>query len=173
MTTAWHLARRFVETLGPAEPRPDEEAFAAATLLPGEVALWRRMSAPDRRHALSVARRVRAKGTPYGRQREVLAAALLHDVGKVEAGMGAWARVAATLTSHALGPGRVAGWSGRPGLAGRMGRYVSHGPIGAVLLTGAGSDPLTIGWAAQHHLDPARWDVPAEVGALLKAADDD
>ncbi|MBO0714648.1 MAG: HD domain-containing protein [Acidimicrobiales bacterium] len=173
MRTAWHLARRFVQSLGPAEPRPDEEAFAAAVLLPGEAALWRRMGAPDRRHALSVARRVQARGAPYGSRREVLAAALLHDVGKVEVEMGTWARVAATLTSHALGPGRVAGWSGRPGLAGRMGRYVSHGRIGAVLLTGAGSDPLTVAWAAQHHLDPDRWDVPREVGALLKAADDD
>lgn len=173
MRTAWHLARRFVETLGAAEPRPDEEAFAAAVLLPGEVALWRRMGAPDRRHALSVARRVRAGGTPYGTQREVLAAALLHDVGKVEAGLGAWARVAATLSAAALGDRRVGGWSSRPGLAGRMGRYVSHPRIGAVLLTGAGSDPLTVAWAAEHHRDPARWDVPPEVGALLKAADDD
>jgi hypothetical protein len=54
-----------------------------------------------------------------------------------------------------------------------MGRYVSHDRIGAVLLAGAGSDPLTVAWAAQHHLEPARWDVPPEVGVLLKAADDD
>jgi HD domain len=173
MSTAWHLARRFVETLGPAEPRPDEEAFAATILSPGEAALWRRMSAADRRHALAVAGRVRAGGEPYGTRREVLAAALLHDVGKVEAEVGVWARVAATVTSLVLGRRRVAGWSGRPGLLGRMGRYVSHPGIGATLLSGAGSDPLTVAWAAQHHLDPARWDVPQEVGALLKAADDD
>jgi hypothetical protein len=173
MRTTWHLTRRFVETLGSAEPRPDEEAFAATVLLPGEADLWRRMSAPDRRHALAVAGRVRADDEPLGTRREVLAAALLHDVGKVEAGVGVWARVAATLASRVLGHRRVAGWSGRSGLAGRMGRYVSHDRIGAVLLAGAGSDPLTVAWAAQHHLEPGRWDVPPEVGALLKAADDD
>lgn len=171
--TVWHLTRRFVETFGPAEPRPDEESFVAGVLSPGEATLWGRMSAADRRHAVAVARRVRAQGTEVSARRDVLAAALLHDVGKADAEAGVWARVAATTVAVALGRRRVAGWAGREGLAGHMGRYVAHDRIGAVLLAGVGSDPLTIAWAAQHHLDPRRWEVPPEVGTMLKAADDD
>jgi len=37
----------------------------------------------------------------------------------------------------------------------------------------AGSDPLTVTWAREHHLPADRWTVPAAVGAALKAADDD
>jgi hypothetical protein len=169
---AWHLARRFVETLGRSEPRPDEESFARGVLLPGEGEAWRRMSPADRRHAIAVAKRVRASADPAGRRREVLAAALLHDAGKAEAGAGVGSRVTATLAAVALGRPRVASWASRPGWTGRLGRYVSHDRIGAVLLAEAGSDPLVVSWAAQHHLDSACWDVPAEIGALLKAADD-
>jgi hypothetical protein len=43
----------------------------------------------------------------------------------------------------------------------------------AALLAGAGARPLVITWAGEHHLPPERWTVPPEVGAALKAADDD
>ena len=56
-------------------------------MTPGEAGLWRRMSAADRRHAVVVARRADATlGTAA--TREVLAAALLHDVGKIDSGLG-------------------------------------------------------------------------------------
>jgi hypothetical protein len=97
----------------------------------------------------------------------VVAAALLHDVGKVEAGLGTFARVGATLLGGALGRERL---SHRPG---RVGRYLRHDVLGADLLAAAGSDPLTRTWAREHHLPPARWTVDPEVGAALKAADDD
>ena len=45
----------------------------------------RRMSGPDRRHSVGVARRVAAGARRRGRPRPVLAAALLHDVGKIDA----------------------------------------------------------------------------------------
>ena len=37
----------------------------------------------------------------------------------------------------------------------------------------AGSAPLTVAWAREHHLPPEEWTVPLEVGEVLKAADDD
>jgi hypothetical protein len=115
------------------------------------------MSGPDRRHAVGVARAVPAP---------LAAAALLHDVGKVEAGLGTLARVPATLVGLVARERVVRG-------NGRIARYLRHDALGADLLAAAGADPLTVAWAREHHLPPARWTVPADAGAALKAADDD
>ena len=125
-------------------------------LLPGELDLWERMSKADQRHAAGVARRVAESHT----DRPVLAAALLHDSGKVVSGLGTFGRVAATLV-------------GRRRAKGRFALYLRHDALGAELLERAGSDPLTVAWAREHHLPPERWTVPNDIGAALKAADDD
>ncbi len=121
------------------------------------------MSGSDRRHAVGVARDVVAILGP-GTERPVLAAALLHDVGKVEAGLGTLARVPATILG--LLGGRIR-WRGR------LGAYLRHDQIGAELLRAASSDPLTVAWAAEHHLPAPRWTVPTHVAQALKAADGD
>lgn len=136
-------------------------------LLPGEVALWVAMSGPDRRHAHAVASAVEDALRPGECPRDVAAAALLHDVGKVEAGFGTLARVPATVV------GLVAGRAGAVRWPGRLGTYLRHDAVGARLLRDAGADPLTVAWAAEHHLPPDRWTVPEEVGSALKAADGD
>jgi hypothetical protein len=166
MTTAGHLVRRFLGSLKPGGPPPADEAWARDALLAGERPLWDRMSAPDRRHAVAVARRAEAALGPRA-TRPVVAAALLHDVGKVESGLGTFARVGATLVAAVVGRKRLARRSGR------LGRYVRHDAIGADLLTAAGSDALTRTWAREHHLPKADWTVDLQVGAALKAADDD
>jgi HD domain len=166
MTIAGHLVRRFVGSLKPGGPTPADEAWARDALLAGERLLWDRMSGADRRHAVGVARRAEA-ALGSRATRPVVAAALLHDVGKVEAGLGTFARVGATV---------LAGLAGRERLArrrGRLGRYLRHDVVGAELLAAAGSDPLTRTWAREHHLAQARWTVDPAVGAALKAADDD
>ncbi len=163
---AQHLARRFVGSLSRRPPAPADEAWVRARLLPGERELWARLGPADRRHAIGVARRV-VDGLGPAAERPVVAAALLHDVGKLDAGLGTFGRVGATL--WALVRGRAGAAAGE----GRVGRYLRHDVIGAELLKAAGSDPLTVAWAAQHHLPPARWTVPVAVGATLKAADDD
>lgn len=163
---ALHLARRFVGALDPRGPAPADEAWAVGLLGAGERALWGRMSGPDRRHAVGVARDVQRRLAPSAASPPVLAAALLHDVGKVDAGLGTIARVPAT----------VAGLVARERIAagdGRVARYLRHDLIGADLLAAAGADRLTIAWAREHHLAPERWTLPPEVAAALKAADDD
>ena len=125
-------------------------------LLPGELDVWERLSKPDQRHAVGVARRVAETHT----DRPVLAAALLHDSGKVVSGLGTFGRVAATLL-------------GRRRAKGRFDLYLRHDVLGAEILERAGSDPLTVAWAGEHHLPPERWTVPMDIGAALKAADDD
>jgi HD domain len=167
-----HLVRRFFGSLRPGGPPPADDAWAVGRMTPGEAGLWRRMSAADRRHAVVVARRVDATLGPAA-TRPVLAAALLHDVGKIESGFGPVRRAAATVAGMVGGHEAARRWRSRPGLVGRVGRYLCHDEIGAGMLAEAGGDALTIAWAREHHLPPERWTVATEVGAVLKAADDD
>lgn len=168
-----HLVRRFLGSLRPGGPSAADEAWVAGALAPTEAALWQRMSAADRRHAVGVARAVTAALGPEA-VRSVRAAALLHDVGKIEARLGPVRRAAVTVAAMIVGRDVAADrWSGRGGLVGRAGAYLRHDEIGAALLTEACSDPLTVAWAREHHMPTDRWTVPADIGAVLKAADDD
>ena len=97
-------------------------------------------------------------------ERAVMAAALLHDIGKLGSGFGPFGRAAATVI------GKV---QGRTRAHGRVGAYLRHDELGAAMLREGGSAPLTIAWAAEHHRSPAQWSVPADVGRALKDADDD
>jgi hypothetical protein len=123
------------------------------------------MSGADRRHAVGVARRVCAALGGDDVPAPVAAAALLHDVGKLASGLGTCGRVGATVVAVA-GRERVSSWSGP------VGRYVRHPELGAALLEEAGSDPLTVAWAREHHSPSSAWTVPAGIAHVLKAADD-
>jgi hypothetical protein len=178
-----HLAGRFFHALAPVGPKRADSEWAEEHLLPSERSLWRRMSGPDRRHAVGVARRTVAEldgPDAPGPGRDVVAAALLHDVGKVEAKLGTWARAGVTFAAMATGRDQLVSWSGAAGPPAqraswrqRVGLYLSHDRVGADLLSAAGSDPLTVAWAGDHHKPPERWGVDARLGAALKIADDD
>ncbi len=167
-----HLVRRFFGSLSPRPLAPADDRWARGQLTAGEERLWDRLSAPDRKHAAGVAREAHRLLGPDA-TRPVLAAALLHDVGKLDSGLGTFGRVAATVVVAVLGRPRVTGWSDAPGLRGRFGRYASHPQRGAGLLAEAGADPLTVRWAAEHHRPEHDWSVPAYVGRALHDADDD
>ena len=172
MASASHLVRRFAGSLRPGGPGSHAEAWVEARLLPAEHALWRRMSGPDRRHAVGVAERVeRALG--HQATRPVLAAALLHDVGKIESGLSTYGRVIATLSAKVAGAGMASTWRKQRGFARRVGLYLHHDQLGGDLLELAGSDPLTVAWTREHHRPEAEWTVDPDLGAALKAADDD
>jgi hypothetical protein len=169
-----HLVRRFGATLVPIGPRRGDRDWIAEVLGEDELVLFRRMRPADRRHAATVARRVEV-ALGHEADGPVLAAALLHDVGKVEARLGAYGRVAATLSGMAVGgdPDVIRAWTRTRGLTRRIGLYLQHPRLGGDLLALAGADPLTVAWAREHHLPPDRWTVPAHLGEVLKAADDD
>ncbi|MGI8757211.1 MAG: hypothetical protein ACR2MB_15425 [Acidimicrobiales bacterium] len=172
MAKAAHLVKRFLGSAVPLGPAVRDQDWAKAQLLPGEVEVWQKMSAQDRRHAAGVARRVqRSIGTEGGRP--VLAAALLHDCGKTVSGIGTYGRVVATLSAKVAGHDVAMAWSETRGFTRRVGLYLEHPRLGAELLGIAGSAPLTVAWAAEHHLPPEEWTVPVEIGEVLKAADDD
>jgi hypothetical protein len=169
---AAHLVRRFVGSLRPGGPGAAAEEWVAERLLPGERDLWSRMSGPDRRHAHAVARRVEATLGDEA-TRPVLAAALLHDAGKVDAGLGTYGRVVATLAAAVAGRHMAERWSQSAGFTRRVGLYLRHPELGADRLALAGSDPLTVAWAREHHLPESAWTVPGHVGRALRDADGD
>lgn len=185
-----HLAKRFFGSLSNEPPHRAEADWALAHLLDGERDIWNRMDNPDRRHAVTVAQGVAEVLDRSGPgpdevlgsdgRRAVIAAALLHDSGKVISGFGTPARVFATVVWGLLGR-RSAGsvtadrWlaTGGRGLRRRLAQYRLHPELGAEMLRDAGSHSITVDWAAQHHIPEDRWTVPVELGRILKDCDDD
>lgn len=167
-----HLARRFFGSLRPGGPRAADEAWVVQLLLPQELELWRTMPNPDRRHAVGVARSVQ-EALGEAATRPVLAAALLHDVGKTVSGLRTYGRVVATLSGAVAGREMAVAWSETRGFTRRVGLYLDHPRLGGDLLALAGSDPLTEAWAREHHLPADEWTLPVAVAEALKAADDD
>lgn len=155
MSTGAHLVRRFLQSLFDRGPDPAEEAWLLGLLTDAETELYWRMSAADRSHAL------RSAQCPALADDAQRVAAALHDVGKVVAGLGTWARVGATLMGAVV----------PRGLWGRWADYQDHPNLGAAMLSEAGSAELTVLWAAEHHLPLAKSSLPSDVAAALAAAD--
>jgi hypothetical protein len=128
-------------------PAPDDRAWAIDNLLADEADLWRQLSVQDLRHSIEVARRFVAFSAAPPTRAEV-AAALLHDIGKIASGLGTFGRVAATLCGYAVGRARAERGTGR------ISRYLRHEAIGAELLVSAGSEARTVELVAGR-ADPA------------------
>lgn len=151
-----HLSGRFFEVARARPPSPREQSEIAALLRPEEVDLFWEQPAADLRHGLEAAREVlrRAPG-----RRDLARMALLHDVGKAEAALGAAGRAVASLL----------GVAGLPA-PGRLGSYLRHEELGAARLAGAGAEAPVVEFARSHHgerpasIPPADWE-------LLQAAD--
>ena len=169
---AIHLTKRFVGSLWPFGPGDADETWARSHLLDGEVALWNQMCAQDRRHSVGVARRVEdhlgASAT-----RPVLAAALLHDVGKIDSGLGTFLRVVATLSAAVAGREMADAWILSTGVTRRVGLYLKHPELGGDLLATAGSDEFIEQWARQHHLPESECTLDGELAHALRISDDD
>lgn len=139
-------------------------------LPPGAVGLFTAMPRYDQRHALSVLHLLRQQG--YS-EPDLMAAALLHDVGKTVSSKGRlrlWHRVANVLLR-----------SIRPGLLEQLGRdevdswrrpffvQENHAAIGAELAGQAGCSSLTVELIRYHEDEAAAWGRP--LLAALQAAD--
>ena len=148
-----HLTKRFFASLWPLGPSPEKQEWVRSVLSDNE-------QGPLNEQGINVT-------TP------VLAAALLHDVGKVTAGLGTYGRVVATLAGAAAGRSMADAWTEGKGFTRRVGLYLRHGALGADMLAMAGSDPLTVTWAREHHLPEEEWTLPKDIAHALKAADND
>jgi response regulator RpfG family c-di-GMP phosphodiesterase len=162
-----HLVSRFVRALWPGPPHAADVAWVESVLTPAELALWRRLPNHDRRYSIRVARHVQRAlaGSEYDDPRWQ-AVALLHDVGKLDAGLGVAGRTLATVAGAVRSRTR--------GSSGRFGRYLRHDEIGGAMLRAAGGREEAAAWAAAHH-DRERWagsGVPRTVAEALAAADD-
>ena len=165
-----HLVRRFAGHAAsirrPSLPAEDDVVWARSWLGDAEAELWAAQAPVDRIHSLAVARRVATPTdltTCPAAPRWVVAAALLHDVGKADAPLGLTGRTVATLLELA----RVRR------APGSLGRYLCYPATGARWLEAAGSDPRVVAWAREHHLPPPRRSgtMPAAFAELLVAAD--
>ena len=175
MTRLSHLARRFFGSLRPGGPSAAEQEWAESQLLPGEQNIWRSLSGPDRRHSAAVARRVEVILGPAA-SRPVLAAALLHDCGKVDSGLRTPGRVVATVLAMTVvkTDADVERWSRSDSSWKRtVGRYRSHPEIGAQLLAAVDSDAITVTWTREHHMPPTSWTIDPIISNSLHEADDD
>ena len=127
MRSLVHLARRLATSLSRRPPVASESEWALSRLSPAEADLWQRMTVQDRRHSILVARRfVEFCEAPVAQE---VAAALLHDVGKVASGLGTFRRVLATV----IGPRTTS-----------FREYHDHEQLGAEMLHAAGSSTVTI-----------------------------
>jgi hypothetical protein len=174
---ASHLARRFFGALRPGRPRTSDVAWVELVLDPPELELWARMANHDRRHSIAVARRVQhaLAGSAGADDPRWISAALLHDVGKLDAGLGVLGRVAATLAGAAAGHDMAEAWSEKRGVTRRFGLYLRHAELGETRLRVIGARPEAAAWAGAHH-DASGWGelaFPVGVVAALDAADDD
>jgi len=147
---AWYanVLRRTFLSVAPSLAKPDD-GWAEQHLGPSEYALFERLSPEERAHGVDVARRLRRLRPDASR--DVLAAALLHDVGKLGTPQATTWRILA----HLLSPSSVPPEPRLGGLAGARQARAHHARYGADLLRGAGASPRVVELVECHHSDNA------------------
>lgn len=153
-----------------ARPGEDGGEFAGRYLPPAAVTLFLGMSRYDRQHALSVCCALEQRGHT---ERDLLAAALLHDAGKSVvhgARVRLWHRVAVVLI-HAFWPGLLGRLAKGGGENWRRPFYVQvhHAALGAEAAQQAGCSATTVD-LIRHHEDKCKG-IADPLLAALQAAD--
>lgn len=174
MASIVHLAGRFFGSLRPGGPSRADVAAVQTQLSSAEFQIWSSMSGPDRRHSVGVAARVdEMLGSEANRP--VVAAALLHDSGKVDSGLRTPGRVVATVMAGLArhDEATIRRWAASGGYRHRIGAYLLHPERGAEHLEDCGSDPLTVAWTLEHHLPRSECTVDQRLADVLREADND
>ena len=159
---AAHLAARFVGSLVPRRVSEAQAQRVRAQLTEAEYACWERMPRADRIEGLAVARRfeklLAAARSHYDESLvdTCIAAALVHDVGKQDAGLGTYRRALATIAGAVAGHDMADAWSLSRGVTRRFGLYLQHAELGRQRLVVSGGRPDVAQWAAVHHT-PSQW----------------
>lgn len=170
--TACYRVGQFIQAL--TAEVPEEEVERATRILPPQAkVLFRRQAIQDQHHALAVYRALRRAGHTNP---SLLAAGLLHDVGKAAVGLPAWQRAVIVLLDrfaprllHWMSRGEPEGWR-RPFVV-----HAQHPQIGARWAEEAGCSPLTVALIRRHQeqlpgcLSLASWE--ERLLAALQAAD--
>ncbi len=157
---------------------PGDELLLTEYLGEAERELFRRMDGPDQVHSVGVARRALQSLLSHRDlpAREIVRAALLHDVGKAGAGLGLVFRTAWVL-GHRVLPW-VLDWMARGGAAARPGTLrhrmfvqLEHARLGAQMLAAVGTEEAVCRLVASTGQRAQPTDPPAV--RLLLAADAD
>lgn len=163
-----YRVRQFGQALaaGPLPPAATQEIVGL--LSESEQLLFQRFSFNDQRHSYRVMKTLREAGQS---DPDLLAAALLHDIGKSKYALPIWARSLVVL-AHAFFPGRATGW-GRGEARGWRRPFVvknQHAAWGAEMAEAAGSRPGTVALIGRHDEPLKEGD---ELLRLLQWADDE
>ncbi|NBD35115.1 MAG: HD domain-containing protein, partial [Chloroflexi bacterium] len=125
--------------------RPVDHAYVGAYLSPALHTLFERMPRAEQLHGIDIARQLEAQGH---HDPDLIAAALLHDVGKIVAPPRLWERVIVVLVEHAAPT--FAAFCPLRGFVTRR----RHPQWGANLAARAGAFPRTIDLIRRHHTPP-------------------
>lgn len=152
---------------------PRDRALAAATLTARQFAAFRLMAPADQRHAARVARALLAAGA---RDPDLIVAALLHDLGKVDArgdGRVLIVHRVAKVALTRLAPARWRRLSAAPGQGLARGYYLlrHHPALGAAWAAALGVSPRACALIAAHE-GGAICPGAADALAQLRRADD-
>lgn len=166
-----YRVRQFVRAAGSWIRSDDADIAIAAGYLPPEaIKLFRAMSRYDRQHALKVMQALERQGHT---ERDLLAAALLHDAGKnvtQEGRVRLWHRVAVVLM-HVARPGLLVRLAegGRQGWRRPFYVALTHAAIGAEAAAQAGCSEVTVDLIRRH--EDAQEQIHDPLLAALQAAD--
>lgn len=149
---------------------PEARQEIGGVLSVAELRLFDRYGPRDQQHAYLVYQTLLAAGHT---SRPLLAAALLHDVGKARVRLRAWDRMLPVLVetvwpslARRWGAGAPEGW--RRGFAVRR----QHPAWGAEMARAAGSDALTVDLICRHQIPPYQTTPEDHLLLLLQWADD-
>ena len=163
-----HLARRFFTSLGRKAPDPLDVDWVKGILLKSEFALWEKMSPPDQKHSIAVAKMARNE-LPH--DAITIRAGLLHDIGKIAVRSGVTIRVAAAVVKPLANQDKINRWSRGKGPLATLGALMAYPQLGASMLREVGSDEFIVRWATEHHLPAAEWTVERTRAEVLQRAD--
>jgi hypothetical protein len=147
-------------------PSPEGLARAREALSPELFALFSRMLPFEQAHAIRVMKGVSAAGWQVP---DLLAAALLHDVGKVRQPLRPWERALAVVVK-ALAPGLYRRWGRGKPTGWRAGIVVTaqHPAWGAEMVAAAGATEMVV-WLIAHHQDESLPEGPEDRLTMLQA----
>lgn len=123
-----------------ARPKPEQLELARQILTPSQFKLFLQLHPSEIVHALSVCQKLKARGHDY---KDLLVAALLHDIGKLKYPLRLWERVAVVLGDRFF-PRWAARWATGPPRGWRRPFVVAanHPAWGAELAADVGVSPM-------------------------------
>ena len=141
-----YRVRQFFLAMRPAVDPQDFE-HAHSVLTPAQMALFTGMQSSEQAHAMSVYRQLVAQGETSP---DLLAAALLHDVGKSLSPLRLWDRILIVL-ARAVFPAQSRRWGSLPR------RWMGAGDGGGLSWSLNSTRPGAPGWQPRRALRRGRW----------------